>query len=235
MEGAVDGCGVTCAAVVGSTVALGALEGVGEGLSVGALEGLGERAAEGNSDGAGVGAGVGAEVGEGFGDLEGSGVGGGLGAVVGREFGRDEGGSVGDCVGRRVGWKEGLFIGAVDVGERVGLSLGTSESSIEAKDDSSILGSRVGPGNGKNVLGISEGSVGSKDDGEGDSTRVDGTTDRAPLEFAEGSFVGGKVCGEVGAFDTGAGVGAFDGVSVGNTNGEVVWSDAIGSEGIEMR
>jgi hypothetical protein len=75
----------------------------------------------------------------------------------------------------------------------------------------------------------------SKDDGEGDSTRVDGTTDRAPLGFAEGSFVGGKVCGEVGAFDTGAGVGAFDRVSVGNTDGEVAWSDAISSKGIEMR
>ena len=76
--------------------------------------------------------------------------------------------------------------------------------------------------------------VGSKDDGELDSTRVVGTTDRAPLGVAEGSFVGGKVCGEVGAFDTGGGVGAFDGVSVGNFDGEMVGSDVVGSEGIEM-
>ncbi len=77
--------------------------------------------------------------------------------------------------------------------------------------------------------------VGSKDDGEGDGTRVFGTADGAPLGIAESSFVGGKVCGEVGAFDTGVGVGAFDGISVGNTDGELVGSDAIGSEGIEMR
>ena len=52
--------------------------------------------------------------------------------------------------------------------------------------------------------------VGSKDDGEGDGTRVFGTADGAPLGIAEGSFVGGKVCGEVGAFDKGGGVGGFD-------------------------
>ena len=51
--------------------------------------------------------------------------------------------------------------------------------------------------------------VRSKDDGEADGTRVVGTADGAPLGIAEGSFVGGKVCGEVGAFDTGGGVGAF--------------------------
>ena len=51
--------------------------------------------------------------------------------------------------------------------------------------------------------------VGSKDDGEGDGTRVVGTADGAPLGIPEGSFVGGKVCGEVGVFDTGGGVGAF--------------------------
>ena len=71
--------------------------------------------------------------------------------------------------------------------------------------------------------------VGSKDDGEGDGTRVVDTVDRA-----EGSFVGGQVRGQVGAFDTGGGVGAFHGVSVGNTVGEVVGSDIVGSEGIEM-
>ncbi len=53
--------------------------------------------------------------------------------------------------------------------------------------------------------------VRSKDGDEGDGTRVVGTADGAPLGIAEGSFVGGKVCGEVGAFDTGDGVGAsFD-------------------------
>ena len=76
--------------------------------------------------------------------------------------------------------------------------------------------------------------VGSKDDGEGDGTRVFGTADGAPLGIAEGSFVGGKVCGEVGVFDTGGGVGAFDGASVGKTDGKVVGSDVVGSEGIEM-
>ncbi len=76
--------------------------------------------------------------------------------------------------------------------------------------------------------------VGSKDGGEGDGTRVVGTADGAPLGIAEGSFVRGKICGEVGAFDTGGGVGPFDGVSVGNTDGEMVGSDRVGSEGIEM-
>ena len=134
-----------------------------------------------------------------------------------------------------------MFIWAADVGERVGLSLGTSEGSIVgSKDDGSIVRSKVGRGNGKNVLGNVLGSsessvVGSKDDGEGDGMRAVGTANGAPLGIAEGSFVGGKVCGEVGAFDTGAGMGAFDGISVGNTDGEVVGSDAIGSEGIEMR
>ncbi len=52
--------------------------------------------------------------------------------------------------------------------------------------------------------------VGSKDVCEGDGTRVFGTADGAPLGIAEGSFVGGNVCGEVGAFDKGGGVGAFD-------------------------
>ena len=76
--------------------------------------------------------------------------------------------------------------------------------------------------------------VGSNDDGEGDGTRVVDTADRAPLGIAKGSFVGGKVCGEVGAFDTGGGVGAFDGASVGNADGKVVGSDVVGSAGIEM-
>ena len=77
--------------------------------------------------------------------------------------------------------------------------------------------------------------VGSKDGGEGGGTRVVGTADGAPLGIAEGSFVGGKVCGEVGAFDTGGGVGAFfDWASVGNADGEVVGSDVVGSEEIEM-
>ena len=52
--------------------------------------------------------------------------------------------------------------------------------------------------------------VGSKDDGEGDGRRVVGKTVGAAPGIAEGSFVGGKVCGEVGAFDKGGGVGGFD-------------------------
>ena len=76
--------------------------------------------------------------------------------------------------------------------------------------------------------------VGSKDVCEGDGTRVFGTADGAPLGIAEGSFVGGKVCGEVGAFETGGGLGAFDGASVGIADGEVVGSDVVGSEEIEM-
>ena len=61
------------------------------------------------------------------------------------------------------------------------------------------------------MLGSSESSVvRSKDDGEADGRRVVGTADGAPLGIAEGSFVGGKVCGEVGAFDMGSGVGALD-------------------------
>jgi hypothetical protein len=85
------------------------------------------------------------------------------------------------------------------------------------------------------VLGSSESSVvRSKDDGEADGTRVVGTADGAPLGIAEGSFVGGKVCGEVGAFETGGGLGAFDGASVGIADGEVVGSDVVDSEGIEM-
>ena len=129
-----------------------------------------------------------------------------------------------------------MFIWAVDVGERVGLSLGTSEGSIVgSKDDGSIVGSKVGRGDGTKVLGSSEGSVvRSKDDGEGDGTRVVGTNDGAPLGVAEGSFLGDKICGKVGTFDTGGGVGAFDGVSVGNTDGEVVGRDTVASEGIEI-
>ncbi len=76
--------------------------------------------------------------------------------------------------------------------------------------------------------------VRSKDDGEADGRRVVGTADGAPLGIAEGSFVGDKVCGKVGTFDTGGGVGAFDGVSVGNTDGKLVGSDMVASEGIEI-
>ena len=54
--------------------------------------------------------------------------------------------------------------------------------------------------------------------------------DGAPLGIGEGSGVGG----EVGAFDMGDNVGSFDGVSDGNADCEMVGSDVVGAEKIDV-
>ena len=61
-----------------------------------------------------------------------------------------------------------------------------------------------------------------------------GRADGAPLGIGEGSCVGGKVGSEVGAFDKRDDVGSLDGVSDGNADGEMVGSDVVGAEKIDV-